>query len=145
MPTARVRRALPADPAAVWAIVGDPRRLPEWWPRAVRVEGVSGRAFTIVLMSKRGREVRADQRLLVEERGRRRAWALEVEGTPYAEVFTSSETEVRVSPQGDGALVELELRQRLRAGASLGSLLLRRASKRQLREAMGALEAALAG
>ena len=144
MPTVRARRTLQADPAAVWALVGDPRRLADWWPRVVRVEGVSGRQFTTVLLSKRGREVRADQRLLAEEHRRRRSWALEIAGTPFESVFASSETDVRITPaDGGGTLVELELRQRLKGSARMGGLLLRRASRRQLREALDGLQAAL--
>jgi len=146
MPTARVRRTVEAPPAAVWAVAGDPHRLARWWPRAARVEDVSGRGFTLVLTSSRGREVRADQRMLAVDRGRRCSWALEVEGSPFARVFASSVTEVRLAPAGEGATeVELELRQRLRGAARLGGLLVRRASRRELRHAMDALEAEVAG
>jgi uncharacterized protein YndB with AHSA1/START domain len=138
--TVRVRRSVAAPPAAVWALAADPHQLPRWWPRTVRVEGVSGRGFTAVLTSKRGREVRADHRVVADDKPRRRAWALEVEGSPFASVFASSETEVRLTPSGTGTDVELELRQRLRGTSKLGGPLLRRANRRQLREALDALE-----
>ncbi|HEU4657162.1 MAG TPA: SRPBCC family protein [Capillimicrobium sp.] len=145
MPTARARRTLAADPAAVWALAGDPHQLPRWWPLTVRVEGVSGRAFTMVQLSKRGREVRADQRVTADDRPRRRAWALEVEGTPFESVFEASETEVALAPAaGGGTEVELALRQRLRGGARLMGPLVRRSSRRQLRAALDGLERALA-
>lgn len=143
MPTARARRIVDADPQAIWALVSDPRRLPEWWPLVARVEGVSGRLFTTVLVSPRGREVRADQRVVVEERGRRRVWALEVDGSPFERVFAASETEVRVAPADRGAEVRLELRQRLRGAGRLGGLLVKRSSARQLRRALDGLERAL--
>jgi carbon monoxide dehydrogenase subunit G len=146
MPTTRVRRTVAASPAAVWALVGDPRELPRWWPRMARVEGVGPRGFTAVLTSKRGREVRADQRVLTSERDRRHGWALEVEGTPFQSVFAASETEVRLErADGGGTVVELQLRQRLRGGARFGGLLVRRASRRQLGEALDALERELSG
>lgn len=145
MPTARARRIVDAEPAAVWAVVADPRRLADWWPLVARVEGIGGRLFTTVLVSQRGREVRADQRVVVEERGRRRVWALEVEGSPFARVFAASETEVRVAPADRGATeVRLELRQRLRGASRLGGLLVRRSSARQLRLALDGLERVLA-
>jgi uncharacterized protein YndB with AHSA1/START domain len=146
VPTARARRGVAAEPAAVWALAGDPNQLPRWWPLVVRVEGVSGRGFTTVSLSKRGREVRADQRVVADVRPRRRAWALEVAGTPFEAVFSASETELRLSPQeGGGTVVELELRQRLRGGSRVMGPLVRHASRRQLRQALDGLEQALAG
>lgn len=143
MPTARARRVVAAPPEAVWRLVGDPRQLPRWWPRAVRVEAVTGRGFTLVMTSSRGREVRADQRVLADERPRRRAWALEVEGTPFASVFASSQTEVLLAPDGAGTAVRLELRQRLRGASRLAGPLARRGARRQLRAALDAVEVAL--
>jgi uncharacterized protein YndB with AHSA1/START domain len=146
VPTARVRATLPASPQETWRLVGDPHQLPRWWPRATRVEGVDGRGFTLVMTSARGREVRADQRVVVEDRPRRRAWALEVDGTPFAQTFVSSETEIRLEPAGDGAqtVVTIELRQKLRGTGRLGSALVWRASRRHLREALAAARAQLA-
>lgn len=144
MPTARARRTVAADRATVWGLVGDARQLPRWWPLVVRVEDVAGDRFTTVMVSKRGREVRADQRVVAEERGRARTWALEVAGTPFASIFSASETEIRLTPaDGGGTRVELLLRQRLRGGARFVGLLVRRASRRQLREALDGLEEAL--
>jgi uncharacterized protein YndB with AHSA1/START domain len=140
----RARRTVAAPPGAVWALVGDPQQFARWWPRATRVENVSGRGFTLVLQSSRGREVRADQRMLAADRGRRCGWALETQGTPFERVFAASETEVRLAPaDGGGTRVELELRQRLRGAARLGGLLVRRAGRRELHSALDALEAEL--
>ena len=145
MPTSSVSRTIPAAPQAVWALVGDARQLPRWWPRTVRVEDVRGRGFTLVLESKRGREVRADQVVIVEDRMRRRVWALEVEGTPFAAVFAASETEVGLAPADGGATeVTLELRQRLKGTNRLGGFLVRRSGRKQLRAALDALERELA-
>lgn len=147
MPTARVRRTLAAPPRETWRLVGDPNQLWRWWPRTARVEGVDGRGFTLVLTSARGREVRADQRVVADDRGRRRAWALEVDGSPFAATFAASETDVRLEPADGGAatVLTLELRQKLRGTGKLAAPLLWRASRRQLRAAMDAAEAELAG
>jgi len=40
--TIRCSRTVPASPAEVWAIIGDPYHMPRWWPRVLRVEGVEG-------------------------------------------------------------------------------------------------------
>ncbi len=139
MPIARARRTVAAPPAAVWGLVADPRQLPRWWPQALRVEDVGAGGFTLVLLSGRGREVRADQRIVASERPRRRAWALEVAGTPFAAVFAASRTEVALAAVDGGTEVRLELHQKLRGGARLGAPLVRRASRRQLRRALAAL------
>lgn len=144
MPTARARRIVDADPAAVWALVSDPRRLPEWWPMVVRVEGVTGRFFTLVLVSGRGREVRADQRVVAEDHRRRRVWALEVAGSPFERVFAASETAVRVAAAGEGRTeVALELRHRMRGANRFGGVFVKRSSRRQLRRALDGVEAVL--
>lgn len=30
---------IPASVVQVWALIGDPRRYPEWWPRVIEVQG----------------------------------------------------------------------------------------------------------
>ena len=140
MPTTRRRRTLGADAAAVWRTVGDPHHLPRWWPRVERVEQVDAGGFTEVLRTAKGRAVRADFRLAELEAPRVIAWEQEVEGTPFERVLSSSRTTVRLTEAGDGATeVELELRQGLRGLARLGGLLVRRAGRRALDEALDAL------
>ncbi len=78
----------------MWTLVGDAHQLPRWWPRAVRVERVTPKAFTLVLRSGQGRDVRADNRVIASRRPRRRAWALELAGTPFANVFVLNEVEI---------------------------------------------------
>lgn len=146
MPTTRVRRTVAPPPGQVWRVVGDPRQLPRWWPRAVRVERVTAEGFTLVLRSKEGRDVRADQRVIASSRPSRLAWALETAGTPFANVFAANEVEIRLDPaEGDGTRVTLEQRQRLRGAAKLGGFLVRGSARRHLKEALDGLEAALAG
>jgi uncharacterized protein YndB with AHSA1/START domain len=144
MPTIRVRRTLPAPPGRVWTVVGDAHQLPRWWPRAERVERVTPKAFTLVLRSRQGRVVRADNTVIASSRPRRRAWGLEVAGTPYENVFVSNEVDIQLDPaEGDGTRVTIEARQRLKGGARLGGFLVRRSVRRQLSDALDGLEAAL--
>jgi uncharacterized protein YndB with AHSA1/START domain len=145
MPTARVTRRLPASSAAVWRVAADPRRLPEWWPRVVRVEGVAAREFTEVMQTPRGRQVRADHKVTEQEQGRRRVWSQDIEGTPFEKVFASSVTELRVQPEGEAeATVTLELRQQLRGISRFGGFLARRAGRETLRAALDDLERVVA-
>lgn len=145
MPTTRVRRTVASPPAKVWTVVGDAHQLPRWWPRAVRVERVTPKAFTLVLRAKQGREVRADQHVLASSRPRRRAWALAIPGTPFERIFALNEVDIGLDPaEGDGTRVTIELRQRMTGAARLGGLLVRRSARRQLREALDGLERLLA-
>ena len=140
MPTTRRSRTVSAGPDQVWDVVGDPHHLTRWWPRVSRVEAVSADAFTEVLMSDRGRTLRADFRLIEAEPGRRIAWAQEVEGTPFARVLRASETEVLLEPRGASTEVAIELRQSLRGFlARVGSFMVTRAARNTLDEALDGL------
>jgi uncharacterized protein YndB with AHSA1/START domain len=132
-------RVVGAPPAAVWRVVGDPHRLPAWWPRTERVEGVGEDAWTLVLRTPRGRVVRADQRLVASEPERRRAWELVVAGTPFERLVRESSTEVLLAPDGSGTAVTLAGRRRLRGINRLGTPLVRRALARELDAALAAL------
>jgi uncharacterized protein YndB with AHSA1/START domain len=136
-------RSVRAAPEVVWALVADPAALPRWWPRTERVEGVSGEAWTCVLRSERGRPVRSDWRLVDHEPGRRRAWAQQLDGTPFAKVLAERRVEARLDPEGGGSRVTLELRQRGRRWARLGGFLLRRAARRELDGALAGLDQAV--
>jgi uncharacterized protein YndB with AHSA1/START domain len=134
----RRSRTLAATPEAVWRVVADPRSLARWWPRVERVKSVSGDGWTTVLRSERGRALRADWRLEASEAGRR-AWAQELEGTPFAKVLAFRRVEVRVEAAGDGSRVEIELSQRGRRMERFGSFMLRRAARKELDGALDAL------
>jgi uncharacterized protein YndB with AHSA1/START domain len=141
MPTARRSRTIAAPPERVWATVGDPHHLPRWWPRVERVEGVTGDRFTEVLATDRGRSLRADFRVVDSRRPERRAWEQEVAGSPFERVFASVRTDVVLAPNDGGTRVTLVVRQRLRGPARFGGWVVRRATRRVLDEALGALEA----
>ena len=123
-------------------MVADPRSLARWWPRVERVKSVSDDGWTTVLRSERGRALRADWRLEASEAGQRRAWAQELEGTPFEKVLHHREVEVRVEPAGEGARVTIELRQRGRRMARFGSFMLRRAARKELDGALDGLSRA---
>jgi uncharacterized protein YndB with AHSA1/START domain len=132
-------RTLPAAPEAVWKVVADPRALARWWPRVERVKSITAEGWTAVMRSSRGRAVRADWHLDGQEAPRRRAWAQEIDGTPFAKVLAERRVEARLEPAGDGTRVTLELRQRGRGMARFGRFMLRRAARRELDEALDGL------
>lgn len=132
-------RTVAAAPEAVWRVVGDPRLLARWWPRVERVKAITREGWTTVLRSERGRAVRADWRLQEDDAGVRRAWAQEIEGTPFARVLTERRVEVRLEPAGEGTGVTLELRQRGRGLARFGRFMLRRAARKELDGALDGL------
>jgi len=132
-------RTLRAAPEAVWRLVADPRALARWWPRVERVKGVTAEGWTAVLRSSRGRAVRADWRLDGQEPGRRRAWAQDIDGTPFAKVLSERRVEARLERAGDGTCVTIELRQRGRGMARFGRFMLRRAARKELDGALDGL------
>ncbi len=148
MSTTSRSRTIAADPQEVWAVVADPHHLARWWPRVKRVEGVDGTAFTEVLTSNRGRQVRADFHVLISQRPTRQRWAQDVEGTPFARVLRSAETEVRLeaADAGAGTQVTLELSQ-LTNGflARLGTFFIRRAARDTLDQALDGLSHIMGG
>jgi uncharacterized protein YndB with AHSA1/START domain len=147
VPITRRRRTLEAPTDEVWAVVADPHHLPRWWPRAARVEDVSGDRWTMVLATTKGRNVRADYRIVASEPPRRRRFAQELEGSPFERLLRSSEVEIELTEtaQGSGTEVTLELAQKLRGASRLGGFMFRGAAKRTLDEALESLERAVVG
>ncbi len=145
MPTVRRGRTLDSTPEALWALVADPHHLPRWWPRVQRVEDATPEAWTVVLASPRGRPVRADFTRVRAERPTRLVWRQEVEETPFEGFLADAETEVTLTAEGaQGTRVELEAREKLRGISSLGGLMVRRATRKRLDQALAGL-AAIAG
>ena len=140
MPTTRRSRVLGATPESIWAVAADPHHLPRWWPRVTRVENVEADAWTTVMLSKRGRPVRADFRLDESVAPNRRRWVQELDDTAFEGLMTESSTELRIEPADGSSRVTLEVRQRLRGMARFGGLLFRRANRRALDEALARLE-----
>jgi uncharacterized protein YndB with AHSA1/START domain len=136
-------RTLAASPESVWRMLADPRTLVRWWPRVERVKAITADGWTTVLRSERGRAVRADWRLDGQQAGERRAWAQQIEGTPFAKVLAERRVEVRLAPDGDGTRVTVELRQRGRGMARFGRFMLRRAARKELDSALDGLAGAV--
>jgi uncharacterized protein YndB with AHSA1/START domain len=140
VPTVRRSRTIASSPEALWKIISDPHHLPRWWPGVKRVEGVEHDRFTQVLYTKKGRPVRIDFRRLESEAPRLESWSQEVEGTPFARVLAESVIEVQIEPEGEGSAVTIEQRQQLKGYSRTGGLMLRRATRTRLDEALDGLE-----
>lgn len=140
MPTIVRTRTLPAGREALWAVVSDPHHLPRWWPRVERVEEASAAAWTEVLRSPKGKSLRADFTRVRAEAPRRIVWRQEVTGSPFERILAEAVTEVLLEPAEAGSTrVQIRAVQRLRGFALLGSLLMRRSTKRILDEALDGL------
>jgi uncharacterized protein YndB with AHSA1/START domain len=146
MTTSRTRTiAMPAE--ELWEMIRDPHHLPRWWPRVTRVEDVEDGAFTEVMKTRKGKLVRADFQLVEsDEDARRIRWAQRIEGTPFARLLKSAETEVRLqgsaaSTAGAATEVTIELRQSLSGFfPRFGGYMVRRAARATIDEALDGLE-----
>jgi len=141
----RRERVLAGAPTDIWRIVSDPNRLPAWWPGVSRVEEASREAWTTVLVSPKGKSVRADYSLVEAREAERLRWRQELEELPFERLLSESTAELELAPEpGGGTRVRLTLNQRPRGWARFSPFQLRSAAARQ---AEGALEglAGLAG
>jgi uncharacterized protein YndB with AHSA1/START domain len=141
----RRERIVSGAPVDVWRIVTDPARLPAWWPGVSRVEEASREAWTTVLISPKGKSVRADYSLVEAREPRCLRWQQELEESPFERLLAESTTALELEPDpGGGTRVRLTLSQRARGWARFSPFQLRAAAARQ---AEGALEglARLAG
>jgi uncharacterized protein YndB with AHSA1/START domain len=140
-------REVGAPPAEVWKLVSDPYNLPRWWPRATRVENVSGSGrrgqWTTVLETAEGRGVRADFRCLSAAENERFVWEQELEGTPFERYLRSSRTEIGLAPREGGSEVTIAAVQALKGMSRLGSPMMRRGQGALLDEALDGIERAL--
>jgi len=129
--------ALAAAPERVWDQVTDPRQLSRWWPKVVRVELDGPHAFTEVLTTDNGRDVRADFVIAENDAPNRWRFVQELEETPFAAVLRESQTIVELQPRSDtGTEVSITLERKLRGLGRFGGPMMKRAAKRQLGEAL---------
>jgi uncharacterized protein YndB with AHSA1/START domain len=151
MARARRSRVIPAPRDDVWDVVSDPYHLPRWWPNVARVEDVherrggSGSQWTKVFETRTGKSVRADFRCRFSRAPEAYGWEQEIPGSPFEKYLRSSVTDFSLSDTDGGTLVEIASDQRLRGISRFGGgTMLKRATTRQLDEALDALERSFA-
>jgi uncharacterized protein YndB with AHSA1/START domain len=145
MPRVSRSRTIAASPEELWRIVGDPSHLARWWPKVERIEGARRGHFTQAMRTKKGRTIRADFHIVDAERPRRHVWTQDLAGTPFERFLSLNETEVVIEPAGDRSEVTLASRQKLRGLSRVGGgFMLKRATKKQLDEALASLEGLVA-
>ena len=140
----RRERAVTAPAAEVWRIVSEPTRLPAWWPGVTRVEEASPEAWTTVLVSPKGKSVRADYSLVEASEPERLRWRHEVEESPFERLLAESTVEIELEPdEGGGTRVRLTLDQRPRGWARFSPFQLRAAAAKQAETALAGLAGVL--
>ncbi len=150
MPVVRRSRTVDAPAEEVWEVVADPYHMPRWWPEVKQMEAVEDDRFTQVFVTRKGRRVRMDFRLLASEppdrdaeTPGRRTWEQELAGTPFERVLGQAITEVMVEPAGERTRVTIALTQRLRGLSRTGGFMMRRATRTRVDEALRGLEEAV--
>jgi len=122
----------------VWRVVSDPYSLPRWWPRVQRVEEVSDSSWTMVLMSDRGKPIRADYTLVASRPMELLEWHQELEETPFERMLSEARLVIELEHDAEAGATAVALRstERLRGLARLGSPMVRRATRGRLRQAL---------
>ena len=138
-------RVVAAAPSVVWDLVSDPHSLPRWWPQVQRVEEATATAWTKVLRTPRGRSIRADFTRVGFDAGRSLTWEQELVDSPFEAILDESLTDIALDPDGAHAtLVTLTVTQSLRGRYRYGGgFLLKRATRKQLDEALDGIERAV--
>ena len=134
-----------APPEAVWSVVSDPARMPDWFAFAERVEvlggdGVGQRRRQHGHWGSKASEV--DQEIVAWEPPRRLAWrhlAERLDGRPAPRFAAETEFSIELAPEGAGTRVRMRSAQ---VPASRPRGLVMRAFGR--REVRGSLERSLA-
>ena len=135
-----VAKTVRAPRDEVWQLIMDPYHLPRWWPRVERVEEVAGAAWTKVMFSSRGRAVRSDYTRVETEAPRRVLWRQEVDESPFERLLSEATLEFELEEHGEGRTrVRLTADQSLRGKTRFGGMMVRRATKRTLNEALDGL------
>ena len=143
MPAVTRRRRIDAPRERIWRLVSDPHSLPRWWPRVQRVEEASEEAWTKVLTSDRGKPVRADYTRTATEEPTRLEWQQELVETPFERMLSESKLTITLEDAGESTEVALTSREKLRGLARFGGLMVRRAARKRLDEALERLALAV--
>lgn len=129
----------------------DPRNLPEWWPRVVRVEfldgqpGEPGLRWTSVVEADSRRRLRLDYEMLVAERPGRLLWEHNLEGTAFGAHMAKQATAVDLTASGDGTTIGVTLTGELKGTAKLAGPSLKSDQKKLLGTALEHLASRLEG
>jgi uncharacterized protein YndB with AHSA1/START domain len=139
-----VSRSVVVDAPAerVWDLVSDPHSLPRWWPRVQRVEEASPQSWTKVLVSDRGKPVRADYTCTIAEPPALLEWRQELSETPFERMLSEARLRIEIE-QHQKTEVTLTAVERLRGLARLGAFMVRRATRKRLDEALERLALAV--
>ena len=134
-------KTIPAGRDEIWDVISDPYHLPRWWPRVQRVEEVEGSAWTKVMISSRGRAVRSDYTRVETDAPRRMLWRQEVDESPFERLLSEATIELELEEKdGDSTRVRLTADQTLRGKTRFGGMMVRRAAKRTLDDALDGLK-----
>jgi uncharacterized protein YndB with AHSA1/START domain len=137
------RQRIDAPRERIWRLIADPHSLPRWWPRLQRVEEASDEAWTKVLTSDRGKPIRADYTRTAAEEPARLVWQQELVETPFERILSESTLTITLGDAGESTEVALTSREKLRGLARLGGLMVRRAARKRLDEALERLALAV--
>lgn len=140
MPRTSRSRVISAEPQRVWNLVGDPGKLPRWWPRVDRVDRPDPATLTKWVRSPRGRAVAMRYHLAASVGGESLCWEQEITGTPFARSVSRSVETIEALPAAGGTKVTLTIRRHLRGTAKMGALLVARGQRKELDEALDRLE-----
>lgn len=147
MPSVTRKTTVGATPDQVYDLVSDPTRLPEWWPRVVRVEDVAGKPgvertrWTCVLGAESGRLLRLDYRCSGATRPGRYEWEHELEGTPYEKHLARQSVNVSIEARGEGTEVSVTTVNSLRGTAKIAGFSMKKGQRKLIDDALESLAA----
>jgi uncharacterized protein YndB with AHSA1/START domain len=143
----RAERSIAAAPDALWPLVSDPGRLPDWFALADRVEVLEGADGPGQLRRQHGhwgrKRSEVDQRITRWDPPSALAWTHEaerLEGKPAPRFSASTDFSIELLPDGAGTLVRLCSAQ-VPAGPLRG-VVIRAFGRRELEKSLDRLAAA---